>query len=412
VGGLVGRCASSRPIAIVDSFWDRQASGCAGSQGGTGLDTSQMQTLSTYLSAGWDIADATDGNSVWLMETSPAYPRLAWEAGFPPSYGGGSGEPNNPYLIYTAAQLDAVGTNVSHWDRCFRLMSDIDLVAYKGNRFHLIGLGASYWGFEGVFDGNGRTISNFVYTSPHEDNVGLFKNLVGQIVNLGLIDPNVMGGTCVGALVGCGGGLTGCYAKGAVVLGQDAVGGLAGYCTSASNCYTTGRVEGGQGVGGLVGMSGGDGIVRSFANADVSGQMDVGGLVGYSSPSVQDCYSRGSVSGEYQVGGLVGFAAGGISKCYAAARTVGENEAGGLAGFASSAWQCFWDIQATGQATSCVGTGLTSDQMRKAETYVNAYWDFVGEAQNGTEDIWWIAEGQDYPRFGWECISTDPAAGP
>jgi hypothetical protein len=26
----------------------------------------------------------------------------------------------------------------------------------------------------------------------------------------------------------------------------------------------------------------------------------------------------------------------------------------------------------------------------------------VGETANGTEDIWWIDEGQDYPRLWWE----------
>jgi len=26
----------------------------------------------------------------------------------------------------------------------------------------------------------------------------------------------------------------------------------------------------------------------------------------------------------------------------------------------------------------------------------------VGETTNGTEDIWWIDEGKDYPRLWWE----------
>jgi len=26
-------------------------------------------------------------------------------------------------------------------------------------------------------------------------------------------------------------------------------------------------------------------------------------------------------------------------------------------------------------------------------------WDFVDETANGTDDIWWILEGQDYPRL-------------
>jgi len=28
----------------------------------------------------------------------------------------------------------------------------------------------------------------------------------------------------------------------------------------------------------------------------------------------------------------------------------------------------------------------------------------VGESLNGTEDIWWIDEGQDYPQLSWELI--------
>jgi len=35
-------------------------------------------------------------------------------------------------------------------------------------------------------------------------------------------------------------------------------------------------------------------------------------------------------------------------------------------------------------------------------TFLEAGWDFVGETDNGTEDIWWIDEGKDYPRLWWE----------
>ena len=37
-----------------------------------------------------------------------------------------------------------------------------------------------------------------------------------------------------------------------------------------------------------------------------------------------------------------------------------------------------------------------------ASTFLEAGWDFVGETENGTEDVWWILEGQDYPRLIWE----------
>jgi len=40
--------------------------------------------------------------------------------------------------------------------------------------------------------------------------------------------------------------------------------------------------------------------------------------------------------------------------------------------------------------------------MQTAKTFLEAGWDFVGETANGTEDIWKIAEGLDYPRLWWE----------
>jgi len=40
---------------------------------------------------------------------------------------------------------------------------------------------------------------------------------------------------------------------------------------------------------------------------------------------------------------------------------------------------------------------------RTAKTFLGAGWDFVGETANGTEDIWWILEGKDYPRLWWQA---------
>jgi len=37
-----------------------------------------------------------------------------------------------------------------------------------------------------------------------------------------------------------------------------------------------------------------------------------------------------------------------------------------------------------------------------AAAFIGAGWDFVGETAKGTEDIWWILEGQDNPRLWWE----------
>jgi hypothetical protein len=37
-----------------------------------------------------------------------------------------------------------------------------------------------------------------------------------------------------------------------------------------------------------------------------------------------------------------------------------------------------------------------------ATTFIAANWDFMDENDNGTEDICWILEGQDYLRLWWE----------
>jgi hypothetical protein len=62
----------------------------------------------------------------------------------------------------------------------------------------------------------------------------------------------------------------------------------------------------------------------------------------------------------------------------------------------------FWDMEASDQPTSTAGEEKTTAEMQTESTFTDAGWDFVGETVNGTEDIWWIDEGQDYPRLWWE----------
>jgi len=44
-------------------------------------------------------------------------------------YGGGSGTADDPYLIYTAEQMNDVGANQDDWGKHFKLMADIVLAA-------------------------------------------------------------------------------------------------------------------------------------------------------------------------------------------------------------------------------------------------------------------------------------------
>jgi hypothetical protein len=46
--------------------------------------------------------------------------------------------------------------------------------------------------------------------------------------------------------------------------------------------------------------------------------------------------------------------------------------------------------------------------MKMAKTFLDAAWDFVVETVNGTDDIWWILEGKDYPRLWWQYLAFLP----
>ncbi len=141
-------------------------------------------------------------------------------------YGGGSGTAEDPYLIYSAEQMNAIGANMDDWDSHFKLMADIDLSGYTGTDFNIIGKDL-HPAFTGVFDGNGHTISNFSYTSSKGDYKGLFRYVSGQsaqIKDLGLIAPDIFAwtGSCVGSLAGyvSSGTITNCYAEGGNVSGK------------------------------------------------------------------------------------------------------------------------------------------------------------------------------------------------
>lgn len=416
-------------------------------------------------------------------------------------YGGGTGRLDDPYLIYTAEQMNTIGSNREDWDKHFKLMADISLSVYTGTDFKIIGT-TNTNAFKGVFDGNGRKISMF--TSTKRDYTGLFgyvKNPGAEIRNLGLIAPNIEAGTgsYVGSLVSYldQGTIANCYAEGGSVTGKKSVGGLVGYnkggqingCYSTcrtsgdedvgglagyhggeiDNCYAAGIVSGrtsigglvgrnssgtisnsvargnasgqerqvgglvgnnsgsvvncsaggdvlgGRSVGGLVGTNGGT-VACSYSSGSVSGQGSVGGLAGDNREIIRNCYATGGVTGDDRVGGLVGINGwpGKIDDCYSVGGVAGTTDAGGLVGFNDEAVirTSLWDNRTSGRSNMCgrelygVGcnnaNGKTTAEMRTKATFLGGGWDFVAEGVNGTEDIWSICEGLDYPRFAWQ----------
>jgi len=267
-------------------------------------------------------------------------------------YSGGTGEPNSPYKIETAEDLNDIGNHVEDFNKCFVMVNDINLADYTGTQFNVIGH------FSGVFDGNGHSVSNFTYGSPGSGCIGLFASVglefgpTGRIKNLTLVAPNVDVGTgdWVGALVGSlhSGTISGCFVRGGHIRGENRVGGLVGHTPDGygtkiiADCCSTATVSGGNAVGGLAGYftaSKGEGLVLNCSSSgSVSGDDDVGGLVGDFHGYVSGCHSSAIVSGNEHVGALIGSAKSKpyyfsqIVQCSADGNVSGGYEVGGLLG--------------------------------------------------------------------------------
>jgi hypothetical protein len=165
-------------------------------------------------------------------------------------------------------------------------------------------------------------------------------------------------------------------------------------------------VAGSTFAGGLIGRCSNGAVTRCYSACTVTGRNageDIGGLIGRGERcSVTDSYAAGSVTGQVNVGGLIGLLDGGsVSHCYSVGRVTGGQDVGGLVGRAKGTFAaaCFWDVQTSGLAASAIGRGLSTAEMQKAATFIDTGWDFVGERQNGTSDLWAIAEGKGYPDF-------------
>jgi parallel beta-helix repeat protein len=301
-------------------------------------------------------------------------------------YGGGTGGPNDPYLIYTAEHLNTIGTEPNDWDKHFMLMDDIDLSGYSYDNALIApdidpyDLSFNGISFTGSLDGNGHTISNLTITGGSY--LGLFGHLESgaEVKNLRLLNINITGSEYVGGLVG--------FSKGTI-----------------ATSYVTGTVNGDKRVGGLTGRNWRT-ITQSCNAATVTGNNDIGGLAAANYGRITDSYNTGSIAANIDAGGLVGENYGNIATSYSTGPVTGPTRVGGLVGYNwedASVSASFWNLETSGQATSAGGTGKTTTEMQTDTTFLEAGWDFVGETTNGTEDIWWILEGQDYPRLWWEA---------
>jgi len=80
-GGLVGLLYGG---TVNNSFWDTETSGMEVSYGGIGKNTTEMQDITTFSSAGWDIIAVANPSTrnpsyIWNIVDDETYPFLSWE---------------------------------------------------------------------------------------------------------------------------------------------------------------------------------------------------------------------------------------------------------------------------------------------------------------------------------------------
>ncbi len=283
--------------------------------------------------------------------------------------------------------------------------------------------------FTGSFEGNGNLISGLsedrsgtpyqglfaqVRTGGTVDDVVLFGGTVtggndtgalagqnaGQIQNVAVIDVDVTGGTRVGGVVGTnltggviGGfgtsfdnvflsGLDGGVGAEATVSGDQYVGGVVGLNQgSASNSISDSDVTGTTyAIGGFAGVNDVHGTLSDdTGDVAVGGSgSDMGGLVGANSGQISGAGIRGTVGDHTTgsiVGGLVGRNYGEIDTSEAQADVIGQNQSGGLAGWNTGT---ITNASATGNVTGSSKAGGAIGENDGAVSDVEAFGDVSG----------------------------------
>lgn len=272
-----------------------------------------------------------------------AFAMMAW---LPPQLwaqtqpSGGDGSSESPFLITTAEELQwyanyvngESGDNVVHTTACAQLVNNIDLSTVcgegKGNWTPIAKYGIykydSEYHFDGVFDGNGHTISNLYINDENGSKLGLFgyikptassapasvKNLkmynvqiVGReyiaavsgsgsgvtFENIEVISGSIAGTSIISGISSCVGNAKNCINRADVTASRMYAAGIIDYIGKVSNCSNYGKITAGTGLAGGI-VSRGDGFAKLTDCANygdieitqpVGNDCGVGGLLGF-----------------------------------------------------------------------------------------------------------------------------------
>jgi hypothetical protein len=285
------------------------------------------------------------------------------------AFGGGSGVSGDPYIISSADHLqqlaaDVFGTSGEmryanfYTGKYFRIEGNFTELDISGFEWLPIGGGAGPRSFQGIFDGNGKTITGITYAhdggeyskgSNIKNNIGLFGKVEvdASVSNLTITSGSIAAQRAVGGIVGTSWGtIDNCVNSSVLVSSTESqgVGGIAGASRIngeedppstpvVSNCRNEAAItstlpgnptpgpdesQGGS-AGGIIGEN--EGLVyNSWNTGAINAKWNAGGIVGANQNNEQqesavtvtlgliaNSYNAGTVTSVYYAGGIVGY---------------------------------------------------------------------------------------------------------
>ncbi|MCL2031157.1 MAG: helix-turn-helix transcriptional regulator [Oscillospiraceae bacterium] len=224
------------------------------------------------------------------------------------------------FTVSTADELAGLAELVNAGNRfdgkTVTLAGDIDLSVYGagfngGKGWTPIGSGFDH-SFSGHFNGNHYAISNLYINDTSIGYAGLLGRVDGGTVTNVQVTGEITAAGFTGGIVGNlhNGDISSCGFQGNIHGGEDGNGGIAGYTSGhVSNCSFDGSISVDTFAGGIVGILHGGSVTDCFSSGAVAARNDyAGGIVSMftGNAAVTRNYSVTQVSGQNNVGGIVG----------------------------------------------------------------------------------------------------------
>jgi hypothetical protein len=424
-GGLTGKVDASN---IAASFWNTETSGLATSAGGTGKTTTEMQTGSTYISAGWDFVGETGNGSQDLWDISntknTGYPALTntiypphasvnnfsnitessaianvevlyfdnlnlndhgvcWNtSGNPDTEDNHTSDGSSTQPTPFATSLTGLSPLTEYYVRPF-LITDLGLIYGKEKKFtsgaHFAGSGteadpyqiSSFEEFQTICTYDSYWNAHFIQTDEIDAAGSKELNGGAGLTPIGNQSKN----------------FTGSYDGDNYVIkniwinrpSSDESIGLFGYPREAtfSNINLQNHVvKGKDGTGGLIGTDSASVVSHCTINATITAQAIAGGLIGQAEhTTIQNCKTSGNLSGYSFSGGIAGKAINQttIENCHASVEVGGDSSVGGLVGTLQSS-SSVSESYSTGKVTGNSNVGGLIGSISSATT-ANSFWD-------------------------------------